>query len=604
MKGKYKLGIGILVIIVAAWYYYVTLPAINIHSSDTWFLMILFVILIAVFYRIRRRHEIIRLKQSKLLKGLIAVALGLGIIYLIGSVLSSPIVNAKKYQQLMQVEESEFTEDIEELSFDKIPLLDRDSAEILGDRKMGSMVDMVSQFEVDDIYSQINYNDNPVRVSPLKYASLIKWVTNMKNGIPAYIRINMATQTTELVKLNEGMKYTTSDHLNRNIYRHLRFAHPTYIYGELSFEIDEDGVPYWIAPVKKFNIGLFGGETVGKVVLCNAITGETETYNVEDVPQWVDRVYSADLLVDLFDYYGTLKHGFFNSVLSQKDCLNTTDGYNYLALDDDVWMYTGVTSVNGDQSNVGFVLSNQRTMETRYYKVEGATESSAMSSAEGQVQNLQYVATFPLLLNISDEPTYFIALKDDAGLVKKYAMVNVQKYQIVAIGDNVSECEENYLKLLLSNGVKQEEEDTREVLTASGAVTKIAQAVIDGTSHYYLMIEGSDDIFDVSVVDFIDVVRLEVGQTVSLEYKENEQTNEVLSLKMPDGTTTRKTSDTTEDETTDGTTDENVEENAEENADEATEESVEKSGESVESDGTDDSTASETGDSTGLENAL
>ena len=360
----------------------------------------------------------------------------------------------------------------------------------------------------------------------------------MRSGIPAYIRINMATQTTELVKLSEGMKYTTSDHLNRNIYRHLRFAHPTYIYGELSFEIDEDGVPYWIAPVKKFNIGLFGGETVGKVVLCNAVTGETETYDVEDVPQWVDRVYSADLLVNLFDYYGTLKHGFFNSILSQKDCLNTTDGYNYLALDDDVWMYTGVTSVNGDQSNVGFVLSNQRTMETKYYEVEGATESSAMSSAEGQVQNLQYIATFPLLLNISGEPTYFIALKDDAGLVKKYAMVNVQKYQIVAIGDNVSQCEENYLELLFSNGVKQVEEDTREVKTVTGQITRIAQAVIDGTSHYYLMLDGSDDIFDVSVVDFIDVVRLEAGQNVTMEYKEGEKANVVMSLEMKETTET------------------------------------------------------------------
>ena len=230
---------------------------------------------------------------------------------------------------------------------------------------MGSMVDMVSQFEADDIYSQINYKDNPVRVTPLRYASIIKWFTNRSEGIPAYIRINMANQNTELVKLDKGMKYVNSEYFNRNIYRHLRFAHPTYIYGDLSFEIDDDGVPYWIAPVKKYNIGLFGGETIGKVVICNAITGETTTYKTTDVPEWVDRVYSADLLVNLFDYYGTLKHGFFNSVLSQKDCLKTTDGYNYLALDDDVWMYTGVTSVNGDQSNVGFVLSNQRTMEQK-----------------------------------------------------------------------------------------------------------------------------------------------------------------------------------------------------------------------------------------------
>lgn len=530
MKGKKKLLLSIVIILVAAAYYYAALPAVNIHSSETWFFMIALVIVIALLYMKKGQIGIRELKQSKMMKSFGVVVLGLGIIYLAGTLLSSPIINAKKYQKLMKVEEGTFTEDIEEQSFDKVPLLDKETAEILGDRKMGSMVDMVSQFDADNIYSQINYQDNPVRVTPLKYASLIKWFTNRSEGIPAYIRINMATQETELVKLDEGIKYTTSEHFNRNIYRHLRFAHPTYIYGELSFEIDEKGVPYWIAPVKKYNIGLFGGETVGKVVLCNAVTGEMKTYDVEDVPQWVDRVYSADLLVQLFDYYGTLKHGFLNSVLSQKDCLETTDGYNYLALEDDVWMYTGVTSVNGDQSNVGFVLSNQRTMETRYYEVEGATEAAAMSSAEGQVQNLKYTATFPLLLNISGEPTYFIALKDDAGLVKKYAMVNVQRYQIVAIGDSVSQCEENYLELLLSNGVKEEEKDTREVLEISGKITKIAQAVLDGTSHYYLMVEGSEEIFDASVVDFIDVVRCEVGQEITMEYKKGEKANTVMSL--------------------------------------------------------------------------
>ena len=533
MKSKWKLLAVAAAVAVVGIYYYISLPAINIHSSDTWFFIFVVLIAAALVYMSKKKMRSFReAKENRGLRAIGTVIVALGLFYLAGSLLSSPIINAKKYQKLMKVDEGEFTEDIEELSFDKIPLLDRDTAVILGDRKMGSMVDMVSQFEVDDIYTQINYKDNPVRVSPLRYASLVKWFTNQSEGIPAYIRINMATQTTELVKLEEGMKYTTSEYFNRNIYRHLRFANPTYIYGGLSFEIDDNGTPYWVAPVKKYNIGLFGGETVGKVVLCNAITGETKTYKIENAPSWIDRAYAADLLVELFDYYGTLKHGFINSVLSQKDCLETTDGYNYLALDDDVWMYTGVTSVNGDQSNVGFMLSNQRTMETKYYKVEGATEASAMSSAEGQVQNLKYTATFPLLLNISDEPTYFIALKDDAGLVKKYAMVNVQKYQIVAVGDSVSQCEENYLELLLSSGVKEAEKDTREIKTVTGRITKIAQAVIDGTSHYYLMVEGSDDIFDASVVDFIDVVRCETGQDITMEYKEDEKANTVMSLKI------------------------------------------------------------------------
>ncbi len=233
MSIKKKLLIVLAAVIAAGGYYYVALPAINIHSSETWFFVLFLLVALALLYAARKRFGRDELKRSKVMKCFGAVILGLGVVYLLGSLFSSPIINAKKYQKLLTVKEGEFTEDIEELSFDKIPLLDKDTAEILGDRKMGSMVDMVSQFEVDSIYSQINYQDNPVRVSPLRYANLIKWFTNRSNGIPAYIRINMANQTTELVKLEEGIKYTTSEHLNRNIYRHLRFAHPTYIYGEL-----------------------------------------------------------------------------------------------------------------------------------------------------------------------------------------------------------------------------------------------------------------------------------------------------------------------------------------------------------------------------------
>lgn len=536
-KGKIKAIGALLILVIAAVYYYVALPALNFHSSDLWMFVIVLIIIgmmIAAQRVTKKKNLDIRdlgeLKNSKLIKSILILLGVVVVVYLAGSILSSPIVNAKQYQSLLHVETGEFTQDVEELSLNKIPLLDRDSATILGNRKMGSMVDMVSQFEVDELYSQINYQDSPTRVTPLRYASAIKWFTNMSEGIPAYITIDMATQTTNLVKLKEGMKYTTSDHFNRNIYRHLRFAYPTYIFDNLSFEIDDDGVPYWICPVRKYNIGLFGGVTVGRVVLCNAVTGEMTDYAIEDVPEWIDRAYSADLLVQLYDYYGTLKHGYFNSILGQKDCLTTTNGYNYLAINDDVWVYTGVTSVSGDQSNVGFVLMNQRTMDTKYYKVEGAIEDSAMSSAEGQVQNLGYQATFPLLLNIEGEPTYFIALKDDAGLVKKYAMVNVQKYQIVAIGDTVTECESEYTSLMYENGIKTVAEDTRTVETIKGKITKIAQGVIDGNSHYYIMIDGSDDIFDVSVVDFIDIIKYTEGDEVTVEYKKGEESNLVLSL--------------------------------------------------------------------------
>lgn len=544
---KKKLAAGLLVIVLAFLYYYVTLPAINIHESGFWFFLAAVVVVMLLLYAIKKRiRSMYELKSNKVLKGGVCVILGIGVIYAVGALLSSPIVNANKYQKLVQPEERNFTEDIKEISYDQIPLLDKESASLLGDRKMGSMVDLVSQFEVSNLYSQINYKGQPYRVTPLEYASAIKWITNQKEGIPAYILIDMATQNTELVQLEEGIRYSESEFFNRNIYRHLRFKYPTYMFDQLSFEIDDEGTPYWICPVKKFNIGLFGGQTIGRVVLCNAQTGETEDYKIEDCPQWVDRAYPADLLTQLYNYHGMLKNGFFNSVLGQKGCLQTTDGFNYLALEDDVWVYTGVTSVSGDKSNLGFVLMNQRTMETRYYACDGAQERSAMASAEGQVQNLKYVAAFPLLLNISDQPTYFMALKDGAGLVKKYAMVNVQKYQTVAIGDSVAECEKNYEKLLSENGIASDGSSTGEKNTVTGVIKRMAQAVVEGNSHFYITLEpetqkitGPDEgniqdgqtlIFDASITSFPEIIGFDEGDTLTMEFKLGQPVCKVVTL--------------------------------------------------------------------------
>ena len=524
---KWIAALVVIVLIFAAIYYYIALPAINIHNPELWkFVLFVLVIAFALYalpkttFTGDRRHPVnfsgsYKTKTFKLLAALIVI---IAAAYFVGTLLSSPIINASKYQKLMKVEKSKFTKDIDQISYDQIPLLDKSSAEILGSRKMGSLVDLASQFEVADEYSQINYKNNPVRVTPLRYADLIKWFTNKKAGIPAYIKIDMATQQTELVRLKEGMKYTPYDHFGRYLYRHLRFKYPTYMFDDINFEINEDGVPYWVCSVKKYNIGLFGGQTVGRVVLCNAITGECKDYDVKDTPKWIDRVYSADLLVSLYQYHGTLKHGFINSILGQKDCLTTTNGYNYLAINDDVWVYTGVTSITSDQSNVGFVLMNQRTMETKYYEIEGAIEDS---SAEGKVQNLGYKATFPLLLNIDAEPTYFMALKDASGLVKKYAMVNVHNYQIVATGDTVNDCEASYRSLIQSNGISPDEK-TGEASqkTTTGTIKKIAQAVIDGTSHYYIVLNESDLIYDVDISKHLDTILLEAGDKVTVKYTE------------------------------------------------------------------------------------
>ncbi|HIT13385.1 MAG TPA: CvpA family protein [Candidatus Scatomonas merdigallinarum] len=537
MKSKSWLKKVILAVIVAAiafLYYYIKLPAINIHSQGFWGFLILLAILLVAVLRVlplakhaREYGETPDLKHDKPFRiGLLAVG-GLIAIFLVGSILSSSIVNARKYQQLLTVEDGSFADEIQEVAIDSVPLLDKDSATILGNRKMGSMADMVSQFEVADDYTQINLNDVPVRVSPLKYAGFIKWFTNQSDGIPGYMQIDMTTQNTELVRLDQPIKYSKGEYFNRNIYRHLRFKYPTYIFDNINFEIDDQGTPWWICPVKEYTIGLFGGQTIGRVVLCNAQTGECLDMAVEDVPQWVDKVYSAEMLTQFYDYYGTLKHGWLNSVLGQKDCLKTTDGYNYLAINDDIWVYTGVTSVTSDQSIVGFVLMNQRTKETKFFSVTGAVEASAMGSAEGQVQDLGYVATFPLLLNIDNQPTYFLTLKDGSGLVKKYALVNVQKYQVVAIGDTLEQCQESYHQLMESNHILSE---TAEEQKTSGIIEKISSIVQEGNTHYYIMLEGDERLFDVNVADNLEILRKEVGDRVNLEFTEGSKACEVSKV--------------------------------------------------------------------------
>ena len=530
MKLKFRLLIGALLLLAAGVYYYVTIPAFNIHSNGFWLFIVSLVAVLGGLLSARRLREGDEVRDIAVLKGALILAGALAVIYVIGSVLSSPIINSRKYHELMTVEDGTFTEDIAEVDYNEIPLLDKSSASILGNRMMGTMVDMVSQFEVSELYTQINFQGKPVRVTPLVYASPIKWLTNMREGIPAYIMIDMTTQDTQCVRLEEGqyIRYSQSEYFNRNIYRHLRFRYPTFIFDRLSFEIDEEGTPYWICPVKKFNIGLFGGQTIGKVVLCNAVTGETVCYDIEDCPQWVDSVYSANLLIQLYDYYGLYVNGFLNSVLGQKGCLKTTDGYNYLAMDDDVWVYTGVTSVSGDQSNVGFVLMNQRTMESRYYACPGAEEYSAMASAEGQVQHLGYQATLPLLLNVSGEPTYFMALKDAAGLVKQYAMVNITRYQNVAIGDTVEECERAYLELIGAEEVTEEE--ASEASQISGTIETITQVVLDGDSRYYVILEGDGRIFDLPVAQFPQIIRYREGDTVTMNYLEGDSLQTVVEL--------------------------------------------------------------------------
>ena len=408
---------------------------------------------------------------------------------------------------------NEFINDIALVDFNKTPLIDKDSSSKLGDRKMGEFTSWVSQFYVSDLYTQINYNSEIVRVTPIEYADFIKYLTNRKDGIKGYIKVNSVTGNASLVTIDKGMKYMPSAYFFENLYRKLRFSHPTLIFDNASFEIDNDGNPYWIVPTIKYKgIGL--KKEINGIVLLDPITGKSDYYKLDDIPTWVDHVYSADLIIEQIDNWGEYKNGFWNSIFGQRDVINTTEGYNYLVMDDDVYLYTGITSVSTDESNLGFVLVNLRTKETNYYLVPGAEEYSAMASAEGLVQEKGYKASFPLLINLNNKPTYLLSLKDSAGLVKMYAFIDVADYQKVVVNDaslGIIAAAEKYLgeNVLVNN----DSINKKEIIIKS-----ISTAIIDGNTYYYIT-DNDNNLYYVSIkVNKEFLPFMHVGDKLTISY--------------------------------------------------------------------------------------
>ena len=519
-------------LVFAAVYFYIVLPPINLKAPEFYVFALLVcgvyglcAVMTSGFQGDGVKGYFKFLKKQCLIP--LALAILLVVTALIGSAVGWQVFRAGSYRDLLTVENGDFAAEVEEISYDQIPMLDANSATKLGNRKLGELADMVSQFEVADDYTQINYQGRPVRVTPLRYGDIIKWLNNRADGLPAYLLIDMVTQNVEVVRLEDGIHYTTAEHFSRNLYRHLRFHYPTYMFDEPAFEIDENGDPWWVCPRVSHTIGLFGGRDIIGAVLVNAVTGESAYYKTGDVPNWVDHVYTAELIMQQYDYHGAYVNGFINSLFGQRDVTVTTEGYNYIAIGDDVYMYTGVTSVVSDESNIGFILSNQRTKETRFYLVAGAKEYSAMDSAQGQVQQMKYTATFPLLLNISDQPTYFMALKDAAELVKMYAMVNVSQYQIVATGDTVASCEANYRRILAEKGLVSAD-DADLPLTgqneASGVLDDIRSAVVDGNTLYYLHLTGDSHYYVISAAVQPEVVIYNTGDYVTIRFADGEGT--------------------------------------------------------------------------------
>lgn len=499
--------------------YYLLLPALNIHSVGLWMFLIFICglpagILCLIQMGIRAfgmgsKDYAGYAKPANIVFTVTGILLA---VFFILMLYGAKMFHASAYASILEAKEYDFTEDIDQTqALSKIALMDTDSAILLGNREIGGLSEVVSQYNVSESYSQIDYQGSPVKVSALDYAGFFKYLGNKANGIPGYVKVDPVGQNADYVALERGMHYVPSACFSKDLRRHLRAAYPTKIFGNLHFEIDEEGKPYYVASVYKYTIGVFGGETIEGALVCDPADGTTEYYPVADVPKWIDIVFDGDLLVEQYNWNGKLSNGFWNSIFGKKGCKKTTEtvetgsdddedityapDYGYVAKDGDIWIYTGVTSVNDDASNIGFILVNERTAEAHSYTIAGADESSAMSAAEGEVQEKGYQASFPSLINVDGQPTYVMVLKDAHGIVKLYAMVNVESYNKVTTASSIDECFANYRKLIGTADAKEvesgEDETTSEgeesvTVNYSFVISEIRYVDIDGNTYVYL----------------------------------------------------------------------------------------------------------------------
>lgn len=529
--GKANLIMLAIVIVLECIFYYIVTPVINFQSLGFWIWVILTIGLLAItsLNIVAEKTENLLIKSSVTKTLLWIIGIGI-VVFVIGGIGSSKMFSASKYAGLIQIEDGDFAADIKESKeINDIALMDTDTAQIIGERAIGSLSDVVSQYEVSEDYSTIDYNGSPMKVAPLEYAGFIKFMNNKKNGIPGYVLVDPVKNEAKYVKTEKPIKYSMSAYFNYNLYRHVQMKYPTSIFEGFYFELDNDGNPYYICPVLKSNAGLFGAKDVKGAVICDPCTGSTVYHEVGDIPNWVDRVYDGDLACQKYDWYGELSGGFLNSVFGNKGCKKTTDDYGYKVMDGDVWVYTGVTSVNGDESNIGFVMINLRTGESKYYSIAGAEEYSAMASAEGQVQHLGYKASFPSLINIGGIPTYMMVLKDNGGLVKMYALVDVEKYNIVATGNTQKEALSSYNKLLAENGLKTGQSLSEDIPNKQIVVKDIKYINIEESTFVYI----TDETGTVYKQDFAEnenLIFIQPGDSITVYYQEGENgINEMIS---------------------------------------------------------------------------
>lgn len=530
--------------VIAFAVYYLLLPPINWQSKAFW-VFVAFIALLAVmpvcFFpsdggeriidsirsvnaALNGKKHITKKTQTKVTArqviGGIVIAAPI-VILIVGSIVSSTVFNARAYAKVITVTESDFSADMPETDkVTNIALMDTDTATIIGSRTLGSLSEVVSQYELSEYYNQINFQRTPQKVSNLEYAGFFKWIGNRDRGIPGYVMVDPVNNTATYKVLEKPLRYVESAYLGDDLMRKLRFDYPTKIFGEARYEVDDEGKPVFIVPCYKPQVLMFGAEDIYQVIVFDPCDGSSELYSVKDTPAWLDGVYDGYLACEKYDWKGLLSGGFWNSIFGNKDCKQTTDDFGYVVIEDDVWYYTGVTSVNSDKSNIGFILSNARTGEYKFYPVIGAEEHSAMAAAEGEVQEKGYIASFPALISVNGKATYIMVLKDAGGLVKLYALVNVEKYSIVATGETQQKAMEQYTALLIEDGILGSEaaKPDESALTADITVTSVREVTVGGESYIYISAdyEGSYCLFKMAVSADEAVLLIREGDTLTV----------------------------------------------------------------------------------------
>ena len=511
--------------VLTALAYYLMLPPVNVYSTSFWSFLIMAILFYAlplgVFKSVTKTEKgKPGLKVNKVFVLVVAIPLA---VLVVGGILSSTFFNALKYASVIEVKQSDFSEDMPEADVvTNISLMDTASASILGNRELGALSDVVSQYNVSYDYNQINYRGTPKKVANLEYVDFFRWFNNSENGVPGYVMVDPVGNDADYVKFEKPMIYVDSAYFGEDLMRKLRFSYPTKIFSSVNFEVDDEGNPYYIVSCTKPKVSLFGAMDVSEVIIFNPCDGSSEIYPVDASPAWIDNVYDGDLACKKYNWYGTLAGGFWNSVIGNRDCKMTTECYGYVVREDDVWYYTGVTSVTSDESNIGFLLTNARTGEYKYYPIIGAEEYSAMGAAQGEVQEKGYVASFPSLINVEGEATYIMVLKDENGLVKLYALVNVENYSIVATGDSQTSAKQAYLEELAKRGVITEEElPAPETTTAEITVTTVRLATVGGETVVYLTAEDGI-VYRGALASDESLILVTEGMTLTVEYSETE----------------------------------------------------------------------------------